>query len=806
MRGLLMKWVVLAAMLCTARAGAAQDGAIRGRVLDQLGGAVPGAQVSVVRDGQSATSATADGSGAFAIDGLAEGRYQLLVVVAGFAEQASEPVFVPASGRVSVDVNLQISPLQDNVLVTAAAGTVTQAQTGASATVLDATLLETLGNTDLLEPVRSVPGVAVVQTGARGAQASLFVRGGASNFNKILIDGIPANDIGGDFDISTVMTTGIERVEIMRGSNSVTYGSDALTSVVNIATRAGRTRVPEATFSIDGGNFATSHEEASIGGASGRFDYFGTFGHLQTDNRVENNDFRNDTFATRLGVALGANTRVSGTLRVIDTTFGSPNAVNFYGISDDSRLDKRNVFGTILAEVRHTERWQSLVRFGVNDQDYTYVNPSPTGTPGPFGNYLGGVVTIHGPEGRSVTGRAILDYAGEFPSPYRATVRRNFVYGQTGYQVSTLVNLTGGFRLEHSRGTSEPGFQLSDGNEAIDEATRTNYGGFVEARAAALGHLFITGGLGVDNNETFGVAVSPRVSVAAYLRPPSSGMVGDTKVTFNAGRGVKEPSVSQQLSSLFDLVQTNAPALGVDRISPEKSRTIDVGVEQALAGGKARVRVAFYDNAFTDQLEYVSRTVLPQLGVPTEVANATGFGAYVNGQSSQSKGVELSGDALVGSVKVTASYTYADVVVTESFGSAALFPAENPAFPGIRIGQYAPLVGARPFRRPAHSGSAILAYTRDKAGVALAGYFFGRADDSTYLSDEFFGYSMLLPNTDLAPAYQKFDVSGFYRVHPRVRTYVTLENLSNEQFASAAGFPALPRAVRIGAAITVGGR
>ncbi len=74
------------------------------------------------------------------------------------------------------------------------------------------------------------------------------------------------------------------------------------------------------------------------------------------------------------------------------------------------------------------------------------------------------------------------------------------------------------------------------------------------------------------------------------------------------------------------------------------------------------------------------------------------------------------------------------------------------------------------------------------------------------MSDEFFGYSMLLPNKDLAPAYEKLDLSGFYRVHPRVRTYVTLENVSNETYASASGFPALPRAVRIGATLTLGGR
>ena len=113
-----------------------------------------------------------------------------------------------------------------------------------------------------------MPGVDVVQTGARGGMTSLFVRGGASNFNKVLIDGVPANDIGGAFDFSDLATTGVERVEVLRGSNSVMYGSDALTGVDQHHDHgAGASRVPEATLSLDGGNLGTSRGEASLGGA-----------------------------------------------------------------------------------------------------------------------------------------------------------------------------------------------------------------------------------------------------------------------------------------------------------------------------------------------------------------------------------------------------------------------------------------------------------------------------------------------------------------------------------------------------------
>jgi vitamin B12 transporter len=714
-------------------------------------------------------------------------------------------VFVGSGARVTIDIGLPLEGIRADLLVTAAATSVPMSQIGVSATVLDAPTIDALGNTDLLEPLRTVPGVAVVQAGGRGGMAAVFVRGGSSNFNKVLVDGVPANDIGGNFDFADLATTGVDNVEVLRGSNSVLYGSDAMTSVINITTRRGATRIPEARFSIDGGNFGTSHADVSLGGAAKRIDYFADFSHLSTDNDVANSDYRNHTFASRIGVTVGAKTQLTGTFRVIDTDLGSSNAIEFYGIADDSRVTKTTTYTSLTAQAQISDRWQSTIRFGLSDQDYHSVNPSPTGSPSDssaFANFLGNTVTVDGGNGYSVTGKAILDYSDSYPTHYDAGAVRSLLYGQTSYQISPSIDVAGGGRFEHEKGTAMSAF-------STNEKTRNNYGAFVEARASLREHLFVTGGVGIDHNEVFGTEASPRLSVAAYLRPPTPGaMLGETKVILNAGKGIKEPSVSQELSSLFALVPPAATASmrGVEPVGPERSRTLDVGVEQGLASGRGRIRVAYYDNTYKDLIEYVSRSVLPQLGVPPEVADASGFGAYINAQSNASKGVELSGEVTAGRVKVLATYTYADAIVTESFGSGALFPAENPEFPGILIGQYTPLVGERPFRRPANSGSLVISYAKPKASVSLAGYFVGKQDDSTFLSDAFFGYSMLLPNQDLDPGFQKFNLSGSYQVHPRVRGYVTIENLFDEQFVAAAGFPALPRAARAGITLSIGGR
>ena len=75
--------------------------------------------------------------------------------------------------------------------------------------------------------------------------SSLFVRGGESNYNKVIIDGVPVNDPGGIFDFGVVPMDNVERVEMVRGPESTIYGSDAMTSTVQMWTSTGDTRTPE---------------------------------------------------------------------------------------------------------------------------------------------------------------------------------------------------------------------------------------------------------------------------------------------------------------------------------------------------------------------------------------------------------------------------------------------------------------------------------------------------------------------------------------------------------------------------------
>jgi iron complex outermembrane receptor protein/vitamin B12 transporter len=300
--------------------------------------------------------------------------------------------------------------------------------------------------------------------------------------------------------------------------------------------------------------------------------------------------------------------------------------------------------------------------------------------------------------------------------------------------------------------------------------------------------------------------VTPRVSVAAYLHQ-ATGSFGATKLSFNAGKGIKAPALYQEQSSLFVLLES-APAsarAGIEPIGPERSTSVDIGIEQEFAKGQARARVSYFHNDFEDLIEFVNRAILARAGVPPDAAAAAGFGAYVNSQSFKAQGFETSFEAAARSLRVMASYTFLDAEVTASLSGGALTPAVNPKFPGVPIGQFSPLVGARPFRRPTHSGSLMASYSKGPADVAVSAYFTGTRDGSTFLDDEFFGYTLLLPNADLEAGYQKVDLSAGYRAFKRLRVFTSIENLFDQDYDASFGFPGLGLAARAGVTVTVGG-
>jgi vitamin B12 transporter len=788
---------------------AAEQGSLHGTVSDPLGAIVAGAKVELLNGTTVVKTATTDGAGNYAFDVPESARYRVRAVAPTFQSTTSDSVYITKSTKAELDVTLATQTLTQQVSVTASATPTPIAQIGASVTVLTAD--DYRQYTEVQEPLRQIPGLQVTQIGQLGGTTGLSIRGGSTDANKVLIDDVPVNDIGGAVEFANFATTGIQQIEVLREPNSALYGSDALAGVVSMTTARGTTKFPLFTYAGDGGNFSTYHQEVTASGVARQFDFYGAFGRLDSRNNLPNDSFHNATYAGNFGWDPNPANDIRFTVRHLSVSAGQPNAILLYGIPDDAAQKAQNTYYSGTWNNQATTKWHNEIRYGglrLNSQFDDFV---ATGIPDSFGDYLGAPITINGGNGYSVTGQAIFQFAGTtFPNQFLTVTNRDFVYAQTDYRINPHIVALGGFKYEAERGSTQ-----STGSPA-HTISRGNYSYTLQISGDMRNRFYYNIGSGIENNGLFGLAGTPRASIAYYLARPSAGSwLSGTKLHASFGKGIKEPNVFQQGSSLFDILSEVSGGseliaqFHVGQIGPENSRTYDGGVDQELWNGRARLGLTYFHNEFTNGIEFVPQSGLAQLGVPHNLLPAVEFGAYVNSEAFRALGLEFEAEYKISSrLFARGGYTYTDAVVQRSFSSdQGVGESFNPAFNfgNIPIGAFSPLVGARPFRVAPHSGYFGLNYTRSKFNGSLTGTLVGRRDDSDFLSDPDFGPTMLLPNRNLDGSYERLDLSGGYQVTSRLTAYANIQNLLSEHYVQAFGFPALPFTFRLGIKVTFGG-
>ncbi len=136
----------------------------------------------------------------------------------------------------------------------------------------------------------------------------------------------------------------------------------------------------------------------------------------------------------------------------------------------------------------------------------------------------------------------------------------------------------------------------------------------------------------------------------------------------------------------------------------------------------------------------------------------------------------------------------------------ALAGGYAPTYNGIPIGAISPLQGARPFRRPPHTGFFTATYAKRQFAASFTSAFASRSDDSTYLefADANGGNSLLLPNRNLDYGYAKLDLGGSYQLFRWLGVYGQAENLTNNQHIAPIGYPSLPLNFHAGLKLQLG--
>ncbi len=788
---------------------------IRGVVTDATGAKVTGASVALVSNGKVIASAVSTAGGSFEITTGSSGRFFLVVSAKSFRQLQTPDFYAGQFDSIERNVVLEPAWVRESIVVTATGAPTPQPQTSAAITVLDP--LDLALRDGLVSVLRLMPGTFVVQTGQRGAQTSLFVRGGDSDDNKILLDGVDAGDLGGRFDFGPLSTTAVESAEVYRGPDSNLYGADAESGVVRLTTPHGTTSFPSLLFQGDAGSLFTSREELQLAGAYKRVDYLGAFSWLETANDLPRDEFHVATSAANLGWALNSTTQIRGTAHYGVSATGVPSAWDFYHVADDATEKDQDLFLSGVLDNQTTASLHNSVRYGLTRkrEQYSLWQQDGGGDFDAYGDSLGDEVTIAGANGYSATGQAVLDYAQAYPYTYQLASNRDQIVYQGDITITPhLVGLIG-FHYEDERGLENVPTYLTH-----ETAERENYDYLASVHGDFKQRFFYTLSGSLEHYSLFGVQTSPRAGVSYYALRQRKGVFSGTRILLNFGEAVREPALTDQFGSLYQFLVTNgypsvAQQLHIGPLAAPAARTYEGGAEQSFLSEHVIFRASYFHNEFGSEIEYVGGMLLPNL-IPgltaaekTDFENALGYyftdnyGLAVNTEAFRAQGIESTVESGIGrNLFLRGGYTYLDAVVQRSFDSdnQTLIGISPPTYNGIPVGAISPLVGARPFRRAPNTGFFTVSYAARRFTGVFTAAFAGRSDDSTYLedADAFGGNSLLLPNRNLDYGYAKLDLGGSFQLLKWMDIYAQAENLLDNQHIAPIGYPSLPFNVRTG--------
>jgi vitamin B12 transporter len=801
----------------------AQAAIIRGTVTNSLGVPIVHANVVLLQNGQVLALALTRSDGTYQITSSAAGRFYVLISANNFKQITTLSFYAGTPDSHEENIVLESANARQEIVFSATGLPLPEAQ---SSSAVSAERSATFPNrTDLIDPLRQVPGVFMLRQGEYGGLASLFIRGGNADSNQVNLDGIPIGNIGGGFDYSNLATAGIEQFEVYRGPNSVLYGSDAASGSVDLRTLRGTTGFPSFFYEGDAGTFTTFRNQAQVGGTYKRLDYYGGFDAFQSDNSIKMDEYHDDTAIANLGYAFTSATQLRVTARNSDAATGTPGAFNFYGIANAGKRSNQDIYLGAGIENRTYGDWHNLVRYDMTRKREEDVNFYPAGIQlSPSNNYYGFNTVIRGANEYSVTGQAVLNFPGIYPNTVEQVNNRDQFYFQSDYPFTQHILGLFTFRYDDERGAKK---SVAYGLDQTIE--RSNYDYTAQLQGSYHSRYFYSLGGGVEKNQLFGTVGTPRLGLAYYPVRPGRGLFRGTQIRLNFAKGYQEPTLDEEFASLYNFLlgePGGREAIQQFHISPiveEQSRTYEGGVAQSFLSERGLLRATYFHTEYGRQIESVPPAevpeLLPQLS-PSEqqvleslLSNAGDLD--LNSQAFRAQGIESEAEySVFKGLFLRGGYTWLEAVVQRSFTSDALQPSFNTGLPGgpapsfsmVPIGASGPLRGARPFQRPPNTGYAAVHYNGEQYAVAFTAALASRSDDSTFLGgrDLAAGNSLLLPNRDLDFSYAKLDLGGSYQFLSWLAAYAQLDNLTGNKRIGQIGYPSLPFTFRVGLRLAIG--
>ncbi|MBY0284961.1 MAG: TonB-dependent receptor [Sphingomonas sp.] len=489
---------------------------------------------------------------------------------------------------------------------------------GQSVSVVDAAEIARRQTATVVDILRTLPGVSIVRNGGIGTATGVFIRGAESDQTVTLIDGVKLNDPsspGGGFNFGNLLVGNIDRIEVLRGSQSVLWGSQAIGGVINMITRP-----PTDALAINAraeyGYRNTGQLVGNISGKLGSLSASGGGGYLRTDGI--------STFSEARG----------GAERDGYENYGA-NANLKLALSDQFSLDARG--------------WYSNGTVGIDGfpaPSFTFADTREIAKTREIVGYAGGNAAFFSGRFRNRLGFAYTDTRrrndDRGTETFAAKGRNERLEYQGIFEIADGWQATAGLERETSRFISSSfGAAPSIGRARLDSV----YGQLV---ATPVADLTLTGGVRQDDHDRFGGATT--FGASGVFRLSGTGLT----LRASYAEGFKAPSLFQ--------LQSN---FGNQALRPERATGWDAGITERALGGRLEAGITYFRRNSTDLINFIS-CVPPLTGICTNRASGT----YDNVAQALADGIEIS-LALrpIETLRVQANYTYTNAV-NRSSGSA----------------------------------------------------------------------------------------------------------------------------------------
>lgn len=581
----------------------------------------------------------------------------------------------------------------------------------------------------VVDALRLSQGLTVFSNGGPGTSSSVRIRGSNSDQVLVLIDGAIMNSPTlGNFNFANLTTDNIERIEILRGAQSMLWGADAMSGVINITTKKG-TGAPSASAFFEYGSFSSIREGGQASGKTGpvdfsvalsRWDYTGFSAVNYRRGASERDGFHNWQTSARLGVALPHEGRLDFNFRLLQ-------GKNDFDGGFGSGFDTLGAF---------TNSQQFVYSASYNQPITTWWNQALT-----VSRQTEASESFSGTTQRNVQTGAVST-----PFLFRSQIDTlaNRVEWQHNFQVGKPLLLSAGYQFRDQQGENR---DLLTNNLDIPHKVLSSHAGFAQAQLNLWDRVFATAGVRQDEYNVFGSATTYRAT-AGYLHQETG-----TKVRSSYATGFRAPTFNQLYF----------PNFGNPDLKPEKSQSMDIGVDQYLLDNRLTLSGGFFWNRFRDMI--VAQQSAAVCGTSFGFANfcAQNFGLVnTKGWEASVKYAVVRDVPWVKSLDIQAQYTN---TLTRNLEEQ----------PGNRVP-----------RIPVDQWSLIISYQPiDPVRINLEGRYVGSRfnDDS---------------NLQPMRAFDVWNISASYDVTNRVQTYVRVDNIFNEKYEEVLLFGTPVRSIFVG--------